>query len=180
METISLKDIKSTYSDYRELVEYFGRDVIQSRIDQIFTEMEIFLKTYEYADDVRIDVTALTHAVMDYSSDIRRLKEYQKIDHANQAKIKSYETYWLLKRHPLNIINNVDDDRYTFINEKFLLMRLSCYLMGDKITQSIVDNERETFDTFLEVLLYHLKFRECNAQAIELMILAFEAGKIFG
>jgi len=179
MDELSLKYIKSTYENYMDLIEDCTEDTVKSRIDQLYTEMKTFITTYEFDEFVRIDLPALTHAVMDYFSDIRRLKIYQKIEHANQAKIKAYETFWLLKRHPLNVIKDVDNDQFAFINEKFLMMRLSCYLMGDKITKSIVDDQRETFNNFLEILLYHLKFRDCSPHALELMLLAFEAGKIF-
>ena len=49
---------------------------------------------------LRIHEMALTHAVMDYYSDIQRLKEYQKIERVNEIKIMAYETFWLLKRKP--------------------------------------------------------------------------------
>ena len=179
MDNSSLKYIKSTYEDYKELIDYFGIEVIQSRIEQIYDEMRAFLTTYEFSDDVRVDLAAVTHAVMDYFTDIRRLKDYQKIEHANQAKIKAYETFWLLKRHPLSVIKDTGDDKYTFINEKFLLMRLSSFLMGDKINKPIVDEQRKVLDNYLGVLLYNLKYRDCSAQAIELMVLSFEAGKVF-
>ena len=180
MDNASLKYIKSSYEKYNDIIDCFGINVIQSRIDQIYEEMRAFLTTYGFEKDVRIDLAAITHAVMDYFTDIRRLKEYQKIEHANQAKIKAYETFWLLKRHPLSVIKDIEDDKYTFINEKFLLMRLSSYLMADKVSKPIIDEQRKVFDNFLGVLLYNLKYRDCSAHAIELMILAFEAGKIFG
>ena len=179
MDNSSLRYIKSSYEDYSNIINDFGSEVIQSRIDQIHEEMSIFLSTYGFEGDVRIDIAALTHAVMDYFSDIQRLKEYQKIEHANQAKIKAYETFWLLKRHPLSVIKDTGDDKYTFINEKFLLMRISSFLMDDKINKPIIDEQRKVFDNYLGVLLYNLKYRDCSAQAIELMILSFEAGRIF-
>lgn len=180
MDNTSLRYIKSTYEDYKDILKDFGSEVVQSRIDQILEEMKLFLTTYGFDDDVRIDLPSLTHAVMDYFSDIQRLKNYQKIEHVNSAKIKAYETFWILKRHPLSVVCDTDDDKYTFINEKFLVMRLSSYLMGDNIDKPIVGNNRAVFDNFLGVLLYHLKYRDCSAQAMELMILSFEAGKIFG
>ena len=133
--------------------------------------MSDFINTYGFENDVRIDLPALTHAVMDYFSDIWRLKEYQGIDHANNVKIKAYETKWLLKRHPLNLILDRDDDRHTFINEKFLLMRLASFMMGDQINMPVLGEKRQAFDNFLEVLFYYLKFRDCGAKTIELMLL---------
>lgn len=34
------------------------------------------------------------------------------------------------------------------------------------------------FGNFLDALYYYLKFRKCDAQSMELMLLAFKAGQI--
>ena len=176
----SLIHVKSVYNDYSEIIEYFSEDAICSRIDQIYEEMQVFIDEYDLKDAVFIDINALTHAVFDYYSDIKRLKDYQKIENANPVKIKAYETKWLLKRHPLQVTCDREQDEYTFVNERFLLMRLVSFMIGEKMNTPIVGEEREAFENFTELLMYYLKFRECNAQTIELMLLSFEAGKIFG
>ena len=40
MDNSSLKYIKSTYEDDKELIDYFGIEVIQSRIEQIYDEIQ--------------------------------------------------------------------------------------------------------------------------------------------
>lgn len=121
---------------------------------------------------------ALTHAVMDYFSDIQRLKDYQKIDHVNEIKIKAYETFWLLKRKPLQLMNQLDDDRNLYVNEKILLTRLTGFLLEDNINMPIVEEKSVAYRNFLDTLYYYLKFRRCDAQSIELMLLAFKAGQV--
>ena len=60
-----------------------------------------FLAINKLEEIAYIHEMALTHAIMDYFSDIQRLKDCQKIKHVNEIKIKAYETFWLLKRKPL-------------------------------------------------------------------------------
>lgn len=121
---------------------------------------------------------ALTHAVMDYFSDIQRLKDYQKIEHINEIKIKAYETFWLLQRKPIQLKEQLEDDRLLYVNEKFLMTRLTSFMLGDEINRPIVGEEGVSFKNFLNTLYYYLKFRRCDAQSIELMLLAFQAGKL--
>lgn len=91
---------------------------------------------------------ALTHAVMDYFSDIQRLKDYQKIEHINGLKIKAYETFWLLQRKPIQLKEQLEDDRMLYVNERFLLTRLTSFMLGDDIYKPLVD-EKNTQKTHI-------------------------------
>ena len=176
---VSLEHVKSVYGDYSEVVDCFSEEVISSRIDQIYQEMMDFIEEYDL-EDTFIDINALTHGVFDYFSDIKRLKDYQNIENSNPVKIKAYETEWILRRHPIQTTCDKQEEKYMFINERFLLMRIASFMIGEKMNLPLIDSEREAFENFMEHLMYYLKFRECNAKAIELMLLAFEAGRIFG
>lgn len=171
-------NIENTYVKYDELVAAVGEEVIQKRIEQISQEMIEFLKVYRLEEVAYIHEMALTHAIMDYFSDIQRLKDYQKIDHVNEIKIKAYETFWLLKRKPLQLKKQLEDDRFLYVNEKFLLTRLTSFMLGDNINMPLVGNKQAAFKNFLDTLYYYLKFRKCDAQSMELMLLAFKAGQI--
>lgn len=115
---------------------------------------------------------------MDYFSDIKRLKDYQHIEKVNEFKIKAYETFWLLKRKPIQLKRQLEDDRWLYVNEKFLLVRLSSFMLQDDMNVALVDERRKGLKNYLDTLYYYLKFRTCDAQALELMLLAFEAGKL--
>lgn len=173
-----MNNIENTYIKYDELVDVVGIDVIESRIQQISQEMLDFLKSNELEDVAYIHEMALTHAIMDYFSDIQRLKDYHHIEHVNEIKIKAYETFWLLKRKPLQLKQQIEDDRLLYVNEKFLLTRLSSFMLEDDINMPIVEEKGIAFKNFLNTLYYYMKFRPCDAQAIELMLLAFKAGRV--
>lgn len=137
-----------------------------------------FLKTNDLLKIAYIHEMALTHAIMDYFSDIQRLKDYQHIEHINEIKIKAYETFWLLKRKPIQLQTQLEDDRFLYVNEKFLLTRLTSFMLGDNINMPIVGEKSVAFTNYLNTLYYYLKFRRCDAQSIELMLLAFKAGQL--
>ena len=96
----------------------------------------------------------------------------------NEIKIKAYETFWLLKRKPLQLKGQIEDDKFLYVNEKFLLTRLTSFMLGDDINKPIVGENSTMFKNFLDTLYYYLKFRKCDAQSMELMLLAFKAGQL--
>lgn len=140
--------------------------------------MPDFLRANDLEQIAYVHQMALAHAVMDYFSDIQRLKDYQKIEHINEIKIKAYETFWLLKRKPIQLKEQLEDDRLLYVNEKFLMTRLTSFMLGDEINRPIVGEKGVSFKNFLNTLYYYLKFRRCDAQSIELMLLAFQAGRL--
>ena len=160
------------------MVSVVGKEEIESRIRQISGEMLDFLNAMDLSDVAYVHEMALTHAVMDYYSDIQRLKEYQKIERVNEIKIKAYETFWLLKRKPIQIMKQLEDDKMLYVNEKFLLTRLTSFMLGEDMNIPLVEDKKKAYTNYLDTLYYYLKFRRCDAQAIELMLLAFQAGRV--
>lgn len=175
-----MNNIENTYVDYDDLIQAVGQDVLERRIGQLNQEMLEFLKSNELDGIAYVNQMALVHALMDYFSDIQRLKDYQKIKHINEIKIKAYETYWLLLRKPIQLVKQIDDDSLLYINEKFLLSRLTSFMLQDDINVPLVDERRTAFKNYLDTVYYYLKFRRCDAQALELMLLAFKAGRLIG
>lgn len=174
-----MNNIENTYVRYDDVVSAVGGEkVIESRIEQISQEMLEFLKINNLEQTAYVHEMALTHAVMDYFSDVQRLKDYQQIEHVNEIKIKAYETFWLLKRKPLQLRGQIEDDRILYVNEKFLLTRLASFMLDSEINTPMVGEKSIAFKNFLNTLYYYLKFRRCDAQSIELMLLAFKAGQL--
>lgn len=174
-----MRNIENTYADYEGILSDFGEGVVAGRVEQVYEEMDAFLKSFELEGLAAINRMALYHAVMDYFSDIKRLKDYQRIERVNKIKIKAYETYWLLKRKPIQLIDQLEDDTYLYVNEKFLLERLVSFMLEDRMLEPLVGDKGEAFKNYLDTLYYYLKFRRCDPQSLELMLLAFQAGRLF-
>lgn len=176
-----MKNIENTYVNYSELVMEFGEGTIKDRFEQIYEEMQSFIRVYKLEAIAQVNQVILMQALLDYFSDIYRLKMYQEIEYVNGIKIKAYETFWLVQRKAIQLTtNDLEDDRMIYINEKFVLSRLVSYLLGDDINKPIVGEKQKAFQNFLDTLYYYLKFRRCDSQTIELMVLAFKAGQLIG
>lgn len=174
----TLLNIENSYVDYDAVVNYFGEEKVKGRIEQIYDEMDEFLRAYDLQEVAFIHRMSLDHAVMDYFSDIKRLKDYQPIERVNEIKIKAYETFWLLKRKPLQLIGQSVDDKLMYINEKFLLARLTSFMLGENLTEPLLGDKGRAFKNYLDTLYYYLKFRRCDPQSLELALLAFESGRL--
>lgn len=96
-----MNSIESMYLNYSGLLEEFSEDVIRSRYAFLYKECMEFLKSQKLESEVRLDEVLLMHAVLDYFSDVSRLKKFHHIHHINETKVIAYETFWLLRRKPL-------------------------------------------------------------------------------
>lgn len=173
-----MKNIENTYVNYKDLMDKVGKEVIQSRIAQLNQEMSAYIQENMIEKIAYINQVALTHAIMDYFTDVQRLKAFHHIEHINEIKIKAYETFWLLQRKPIQLREQLEDDHFLYVNEKFLLSRLASFMLRDNINVPLIGDKMTAFKNFLDTLYYYLKFRRCDAQSIEMVLLAFEAGML--
>lgn len=172
-------NIENIYTNYDDILESFGEDVIMGRFAQILEEMNMFLRELDMQDKAQVQEMALMHALLDYFSDIKQLKSFQDMQHVNEMKIKAYETYWLLQRKPIQLVTQLEDDQMLYINEKFLLSRLASFMLGEDMKKPMVLEQAGALKKLLDTLYYFMKFREINAQTLELMLLAYKAGRLF-
>lgn len=176
-----MNNIENIYTNYAPIIEEFGVEKVQSKYNTLYNEMEQFLKDYELGDCLRIEEMALTHAVLDYFTDVSRLKKMHNISNINEIKVCAYESYWLLRRHSLQVVSNLsDEEKVVFANEKFVFSRIAKYLMDGNIGDKLNESNRKSILNFFDTLYYHLKFRNYDAQTLEMLIISFQAGKIIG
>lgn len=178
----------SVSSKYTGLIEKFGEETIDARYRSIIDRMTSWISEHGLQKNIRIDRILLQNAVLDYYSDISRLKDYHNIETTNSVKVIAYEVYWLWRRRPLQVISNpyeessntAINDILVFCNEYFALSEISLFLYNDidDITFSNAFKDKSSHNSsFIKTLLYHLKFRHCNAQFFELVLWAFIAAK---
>ena len=86
-----LNHIESMYLSYSGLLEEFSEDVIRSRYAFLYKECMEFLKSQKLESEVRLDEVLLMHAVLDYFSDVSRLKKFHHIHHINESLKKNCE-----------------------------------------------------------------------------------------
>ena len=99
---------------------------------------------------------------------------YEEID---SLKVISYETYWLLRRKPIQIlVEDETSDAMAFLNEKFVFSRIAKYLMGDGKRVILSPETKKGFLNYLDSLFYYLKYRNYDAEMLEMMLMGFKAG----
>lgn len=162
---------------YEEVIKKTGGiEVIEERFKWLRDVSTDFVNEAGYADTVICNDRILLHVVLDYFSDIQRLKDFHGIEKVRTDKIFAYTVKWILKRKPLQFKSESIDELDIFVNERFALFLMinECILKDvDKVLES---EGMKKFDEYLDYVLYYFKYRECNAQVIELMIESFKMG----
>lgn len=167
--------IQEIYESYGDIVEKVGLKKIIDRHMDLYQSYKDFIETEGLTEKVKINSFILAHAIMDYFTDITRLKDFHKIDFTNTYKTIAYEICWLLRRKPLQVMAD-EDESLVYINEKFILSYTISFLVQNEKWELMNKLKMKSFDGFIESFYYHLKYRNCNAQTLELALLSFKAG----
>lgn len=169
-----MKNIEAFYDSYEPVVNYFGKDKIEVRIAELLSDVNKFLKTVpSYESKVKVNELLLLHVVMDYFTDIMRLKEFHPVALANKYKIVAYELFWWLRRKPIQIVDDGDPET-AFVNEKFAVSFIIGLFDAD-LRPDLKDAEKYV-GSFYDSLYYYFKYRHFTAQDIEMILLAYKAG----
>lgn len=85
---------------------------------------------------------------------------------------------WIVHRKPLQYIHYTNDEKDIFVNERFgvYLLLSECLLCGEK--DLLLIENKEKLDKYIQLLLYYLKYRECNPQVLELAVESFKMGTL--
>jgi hypothetical protein len=158
---------------YLFLLEYFPDNIIFIRFRTLLSEVIAILEKMNITDKVRIDIESFKMMILDYFTDIARLKDFQNIEHVNVQKIYGYELYWFLRRHPIQI---VQDSPGTFdINEKVAIALFLPKILKEAGIDPVKPSSKIGC-SFINLLFYNLKYRTYTQRSLELMIDAFLSG----
>ena len=164
---------------YQFLLKYFPASKIYMRVKSLWADTQRVLKNIGLDESkLHIDEESFQMVIIDYFTDIVRLKDFQDIERANVNKIYGYELYWFLRRHPIQLLDDIPDN--FDINEK---VALGVFLPRILTEAGIPYNKSteipeffERLKVFIDLLFYHLKYRTLTQQSLELMIEAFLCG----
>lgn len=170
--------IHTEFERPQELIDQFCNEQdekFRRRYNAIYTNMVDYIMKSGYEDKVIVNDLALGYALFDYFEDIRRLKDFHHIPHINSIKLVAYMAYWLLRRKPLQIC--ALEKELLYVNERFVLAYVLEFLSDGK--SNILERKNEGLNAFTESLFYFFKYRQFNAQALEMIILSFFAGQVY-
>lgn len=166
--------------DYSELIRDFGEEKIAKRYTTLYNYLDSYIDRSGYKKKVAIANSVLNQAVIDYFADIHRMKKFHEIERTNFLKIHAYSAYWLLRRKPLQIIEDDDEDiELAFVNENFVASYLITFMCEKKTDAVILIDDREMYDEFLNNLQYYLRYRLVTPQVLETFLEAYRAGMSF-
>lgn len=164
-----------------EKKEYFKKLAqkypIQERYKNLLTQIQDVLESLGIMNYIQINTGLLGQAVLDYFEDIDRVKEYEDIKKINVDKIYAYETFWLLKRKPIQIICEENTQQYLHINEKVFTFILIAKMLAEM--KKGYDDQNDKIASFIELIYYNLKYRLFSQKTLELMISGFFCGCSF-
>lgn len=165
----------SEKNDYTDLINKFGIEEFKSRFEQLEKSAEEFIKESGFEKTVYCNERILAQMLLDYYSDIERLKDFHSIERIRTEKIFAYTISWIIRRKPLQYKDNSEDEKDIFVNERFAAYILlnECMCGGEQI---VLPDHKKDLDEYINLLFYYLKYRECNPQAIELAISSFKMG----
>lgn len=167
----------SVFSDntYVSMLKEIGEQKFTERFKELLETMDTFLKESGYSDYVACNERILLAVLLDYWSDIYRLKDFHLIEKSRTDKIFSYLIYWLLHRKPLQFTKYTDKEKDIYVNERFCayLLLNECLMSGQR---RIPIKYKNKLDEYIDYVFYCFKYRKCTAQDIEFAIRSFEMG----
>ena len=169
---------ESVKNDYKDLIDEFGEDAIAERINSWKLRIDAFIDSKGLSEKVRVSDRNLWLALLSYFSDIKRLKSYHGIKEINGIKIHSYTAFWLLRKKPIQVLEEFEDCER--INERFVAFVLVDFLLRDWSEAILSGKAQKQFIEFTQTLYYTFSYRDFSAQSIEIVLTAFLAGVAVG
>ncbi|MCR4604689.1 MAG: hypothetical protein K5639_01680 [Eubacterium sp.] len=127
---------------------------------------------------VEINTVLLGQSIIDYFLDIEALKIKEGIKRVNESKIYAYQTYWFLRRQPVQIVGNrPHDTREIFINEIIAVALIIPKVF--KEAGARLDYQCKEIKRFTDLLFYNFKYRHYTQQSLELMVEGMLSGFMY-
>ncbi len=173
---------------YDEIVGHFEEKTIRDRYRFLYEKMQTYIEERGWKDVLYINEAILQQLIMDYFSDIYRLKVFHKISQVNKAKILSYEIHWILRRKPLQIIPSPSDakqqelqgdllQKLVFANEGFCVTLVNSEFLSPYVTEPLSPEVEDRLLGYLEHLYYGFKYRYYDKQTLETLLYTFDVAR---
>lgn len=169
--------MQETQLSYDGVVSYFGKETISDRYRYLYDKMNEYISARKLEDSLAINKAVLQQAVMDYFTDVYRLKTFHKIENINMTKIVAYEVYWLLRRKPIHIQCEEAGSKQVFANEGFATTFIAHEFLIPEETEPLGAEKEEAFLKYLQHINYCFKYRNIDKQNLETILYSFETGK---
>jgi hypothetical protein len=158
--------------------------IFERRFENHFVDIQTLLKKYDLIKYCTVNEELLWRAVLDYFADIARLKNFHNQPRVQTDKIFSYEMFWLLRNHPIQIVKPDEIDRkYMHVNE-YIFSVLFILKLAIKLNLKFASNiqiddlikkfeDHELSKDFRKKLYYTFKFRIYTPKSLLLLVEGF-------
>lgn len=89
---------------YEMLLERVGEEKFKERFEKLVNSANVFITEAKYEDSVECNERIMLNVLLDYFTDIFRLKDFHGIKKVRTDKIFAYTVAWIIKRKPLQFI----------------------------------------------------------------------------
>ncbi len=181
--------IDSLTIHFRSYKDMIAKNKIEADVINKITFLEELFEWYctqlnpETQNFYKLNSILLGNTVMDYYTDMVRIKEFHPIEFTNVYKSIGYMVYWFLKRKPIQIISDSKDVDVD-INERFMVSYIINEFLNAKGKKnpdvkwsecwSRIPDKRK--NNFFDNWVYFLTYRGYTAQTLELALMNFEMG----
>lgn len=169
---------KERVTNYSQFLVGEKEKKYQERLEELIATANEFIETAGYGQYVQCNERIMLNVLLDYIADIERLKGFHGIEFVRLEKVMAYTISWIIRRKPLQFVKYPDKERDIFVNERFAAYLMINECLGDDNQKYISTEYQQKFTEYTKLLLYYFKYRECNAQAIELAIESFKMGML--
>ncbi|EMO20752.1 hypothetical protein LEP1GSC168_0015 [Leptospira santarosai str. HAI134] len=149
----------------------------------ILEAAKTFIKSRNLEGKVFVSELLIQEILLDYFSDIKRLKDFHQIEKTNSQKIASFTTYWVFRRKPLQIKNDLIEE--VAQEKKEFLKQVNEWFACALYLAILYDRSKTPSDTgpayrrFIKNFNYFLIYRYVSPQALELVADALETESMY-
>ncbi len=87
--------------DYKEAIKTFGKEKIDLRYSFLLDKIYNFVSERSLEELVSVDERMVLELIVDYFSDINRIKDFYKVGGENKKDVVSYLGFWIILKKPL-------------------------------------------------------------------------------
>ena len=95
--------------NYKETIKTLGKEKISIRYSFLLDRINNFILKRDLEELVSIDEKILTELVVDYYSDINRIKDFYTV--GGEKDVVSYLGFWIMLKKPLRLKNKKDETK---------------------------------------------------------------------
>ncbi len=181
--------MKTRYSNhsYQDIIDHFSREKVEQRYLFLLGLAKHFIKSrYKYLFKIDeyfwISEKIIGEIVLNYFSDVLRLKQFHNIKNTEKQKVAAFTAYWVARCKPIQIIKDFPSDIVNkekgiyFVNESYACNLLIA--MTHDTTKPILQ-DYGNLEKFTKNLNYHLTYRLTTPQMLELTLYALHSNPIY-